>query len=156
MLLAGGAAGKRLALPNARVLIHQPHGGAQGQSVDIENQAREIAFLRGRMEEILAHHTGQPRARIAADTDRDYILGAADAVAYGLVDEVLRPRRAVAVPALGPAAASALGPAAASALGPAAAGSVLAPAAAGSALASGEDQALTNGSAAGARNRGGR
>jgi ATP-dependent Clp protease, protease subunit len=108
MLLAGGAAGKRLALPNARVLIHQPHGGAQGQSVDIENQAREIAFLRGRMEEVLAHHTGQPRERIAADTDRDYILGAADAVAYGLVDEVLGPRRAVPVPALTSASAPAL------------------------------------------------
>jgi ATP-dependent Clp protease protease subunit len=98
VLLAGGAPGKRLALPNARILIHQPHGGVQGQSVDIENQAREIAFLRGRMEEILAHHTGQPRERIAADTDRDYILGAEDAVAYGLVDEVLSPRRLRVVP----------------------------------------------------------
>jgi ATP-dependent Clp protease protease subunit len=106
ILLAGGAPGKRLALPNARVLIHQPHGGAQGQSIDIENQAREIAFLRGRMEEILAYHTGQPKERIAADTDRDYILGAADAVAYGLVDEVLQPRRLKAVPALGAAAAA--------------------------------------------------
>ena len=118
VLLAGGAPGKRLALPNARVLIHQPHGGAQGQSIDIENQAREIAFLRGRMEEILAYHTGQPQARIAADTDRDYILGAEDAVAYGLVDEVLRPRRLKAVPALGPAAAAAsAATAAAAALG---------------------------------------
>ncbi len=104
VLLAGGAAGKRLALPNARVLIHQPHGGAQGQSVDIENQAREIAFLRSRMEEILAYHTGQTKERIAADTDRDYILGAADAVTYGLVDEVLEPRRAAAVGALAPEA----------------------------------------------------
>jgi ATP-dependent Clp protease protease subunit len=104
VLLAGGAPGKRLALPNARVLIHQPHGGAQGQSVDIENQAREIAFLRGRFEEILAFHTGQPRARIAADTDRDYILGATDAVEYGLVDEVLQPRRLRAVPEAGTAA----------------------------------------------------
>jgi ATP-dependent Clp protease, protease subunit len=104
VLLAGGAAGKRLALPNARVLIHQPHGGAQGQSVDIENQAREIAFLRHRMEEILAHHTGQTKERIAADTDRDYILGAADAVTYGLVDEVLEPRRAAAVGTLAPPA----------------------------------------------------
>ena len=86
---AAGAAGKRFALPNSRVLIHQPHGGAQGQSIDIENQAREIAFLRGRMEELLALHTGQPIERIARDTDRDYILGADDAVAYGLVDEVL-------------------------------------------------------------------
>jgi ATP-dependent Clp protease protease subunit len=102
VLLAGGSAGKRLSLPNARVLIHQPHGGAQGQSVDIENQAREIAFLRNRMEEILAFHTGQTKERIAADTDRDYILGAADAVAYGLVDDVLEPRRAAAVGALAP------------------------------------------------------
>ena len=93
VLLAGGAPGKRLALPNARVLIHQPHGGAQGQSIDIENQAREIAFLRGRLEEILANHTGQSRERIAADTDRDYILRGPGAVSYGLVDEVLRPRR---------------------------------------------------------------
>jgi ATP-dependent Clp protease protease subunit len=76
VLLAAGAGGKRFALPNSRVLIHQPHGGAQGQSVDIENQAREIGFLRRRIEEILAQHTGQDIARIAADTDRDYILGA--------------------------------------------------------------------------------
>src|ERR1700760_2325577 len=93
VLLAGGAAGKRLALPNSRVLIHQPHGGAQGQSVDIENQAREIAFLRRRMEEILSFHTGQPFERIARDTDRDYILSASDAKDYGLVDDVLEPRR---------------------------------------------------------------
>jgi ATP-dependent Clp protease protease subunit len=92
VLLAGGQHGKRYALPNARVLIHQPHGGAQGQSIDIENQAREIAFLRGRVEQLLAQHTGQPIERIAKDTDRDYILGAADAIAYGLVDEVLLPR----------------------------------------------------------------
>jgi ATP-dependent Clp protease protease subunit len=100
VLLAGGAAGKRLALPNSRVLIHQPHGGVQGQSIDIENQAREMAFLRGRMEEILAFHTGQPRQRIASDTDRDYILGAEGAVEYGLVDGVLQPRRLKAVPRL--------------------------------------------------------
>ena len=92
VILAGGAAGKRSILPNARVLIPQPLGGAQGQSVDIENQAREIAFLRHRMEEILSQHTGQSVERIAKDTDRDYILGAEDAVAYGLVDEVLRAR----------------------------------------------------------------
>jgi ATP-dependent Clp protease protease subunit len=94
VLLAAGAAGKRFALPNARILIHQPHGGAQGQSVDIENQAREIAFMRGRQEEILARHTGQSVERIARDTDRDYILGASDAVDYGLVDEILTPRAA--------------------------------------------------------------
>src|ERR1700737_2255427 len=69
VILAGGAAGKRAILPNARVLIHQPHGGAQGQSIDIENQAREIAFLRRRLEEVLAEHTGQPIDRIAKDTD---------------------------------------------------------------------------------------
>ncbi len=93
VVLAGGARGKRLALPNSRVLIHQPHGGAQGQSVDIENQAREMAFLRRRMDEILAYHTGQPVERISRDTDRDYILGAREAVEYGLVDDVVEPRR---------------------------------------------------------------
>jgi ATP-dependent Clp protease protease subunit len=101
VLLAGGAAGKRFILPNARVLIHQPHGGAQGQSIDIENQAREIAFLRGRIEQLLAAHTGQPIERIAKDTDRDYILGAADAIAYGLVDEVLSPRARDALAVVG-------------------------------------------------------
>ena len=101
VLLAGGAPGKRNALPNARVLIHQPHGGAQGQAVDIENQAREIAFLRRRVDEILAHHTGQPVDRVAKDTDRDYILGAAEAKEYGLVDQVLEPRRGLAVLASG-------------------------------------------------------
>src|SRR5580698_6220371 len=105
VLLAGGAPGKRMALPNARVLIHQPHGGAQGQSIDIENQAREIAYLRGRMEEVLAYHTGQSIEKIAKDTDRDYIVGGDDAVAYGLVDEVLLPR----VPALAAAGALAAG-----------------------------------------------
>lgn len=93
VLLAGGAAGKRFVLPNARILIHQPHGGAQGQSIDIENQAREIAFLRGRIEQLLAFHTGQTVERIATDTDRDYILGASEAIAYGLVDELLMPHR---------------------------------------------------------------
>lgn len=99
VLLAGGAAGKRYTLPNSRILIHQPHGGAQGQSIDIENQAREIAFLRGRIEQILAHHTGQPIDRIAADTDRDYILGATEAIEYGMVDEVLEHRQLHAAPA---------------------------------------------------------
>jgi ATP-dependent Clp protease, protease subunit len=93
VLLAGGAPGKRMALPNSRVLIHQPHGGAQGQAVDIEIQAREMAFMRRRIDEILAFHTGQPLERVAKDTDRDYILGAAEAVSYGLVDEMLTARR---------------------------------------------------------------
>jgi ATP-dependent Clp protease, protease subunit len=97
VLLAGGAPGKRLALPNARVLIHQPHGGAQGQAVDIENQAREIAFLRRRIDEILSFHTGQAIEKVAHDTDRDYILGAADAVAYGLVDDILTTRRGLSL-----------------------------------------------------------
>jgi ATP-dependent Clp endopeptidase proteolytic subunit ClpP len=87
------------------VLIHQPHGGAQGQSVDIEIQAREIAFLRGRMEQILAEHTGQPVERIARDTDRDYILGAEEALEYGLVDHVIHFRRPVGLPALTPGSA---------------------------------------------------
>jgi len=93
VILAGGAPGRRNALPNARILIHQPHGGAQGQSVDIEIQAREMAFLRRRMHEILAHHTGQTVERIEKDTDRDYILGGEDAVAYGLIDHVLTSRK---------------------------------------------------------------
>ena len=89
VILAGGAPGKRAALPNARILIHQPHGGAQGQAVDIENQAREIAFLRRRVDQILAFHTGQSMERVAHDTDRDYILGADEAKEYGIVDEVV-------------------------------------------------------------------
>jgi ATP-dependent Clp protease, protease subunit len=100
VLLAGGAPGKRLALPNSRVLIHQPHGGAQGQAVDIEIQAREMVFMRRRIDEILAFHTGQAIERVAGDTDRDYILGAPEAVAYGLVDEILTARRGLAAGAL--------------------------------------------------------
>lgn len=89
VILAAGAPGKRFVLPNSRVMIHQPHGGAQGQQVDIEIQAKEIAFLRRRMEEVLAHHTGQPIEKISADCDRDLYLGAEDAVAYGLADHVM-------------------------------------------------------------------
>ena len=92
VLLAGGAAGKRFILPNARVLIHQPHGGAQGQSADIEIQAKEIVFLRQRMEQILADHTGRDLAQVARDTDRDFIMSAEEAVAYGMVDDVLTSR----------------------------------------------------------------
>src|SRR4051794_21921850 len=95
VVLAGGAAGKRFALPNARVLIHQPHGQAQGQQMDIEIQAKEMAFGRRRMEEILAHHTGQTVERVNRDVDRDYIMGAEEAVAYGMVDEVVAGRRLV-------------------------------------------------------------
>ena len=89
VILATGAAGKRSTLPHARVLIHQPHGGAQGQSVDIEIWAREAIAMRDRMVEALSRHTGQSTERIQRDIDRDYILRGADAVAYGLVDHVI-------------------------------------------------------------------
>ncbi len=92
VLLAAGAPGKRSVLPNARVLIHQPHGGAEGQSTDIQIQAREMQYARDRTEELLAHHTGQPRERIAVDIERDFILRGEAAVAYGIVDEVIAPR----------------------------------------------------------------
>ena len=92
-LLASGAPGKRYALPNARVLIHQPLGGMEGQSADIEIHAKEFARLRRRQEEILAEHTGQTIERIRADTDRDFILSADEAKTYGLVDEVVTDRR---------------------------------------------------------------
>jgi ATP-dependent Clp protease protease subunit len=93
VLLTAGAPGKRFTLPNARVLIHQPHGGAQGQSTDIEIQVREMVDMRDRMVEILTDRTGQPRERIVADMDRDFILRGDDAVEYGVVDEVIAARR---------------------------------------------------------------
>jgi ATP-dependent Clp protease protease subunit len=92
VLLAAGAPGKRNTLPHSRILIHQPHGGAQGQSVDIEIWAREVIVQRDHMVEVLAQHSGQPADRIRADIDRDFILRGADAVAYGLVDHVIAPR----------------------------------------------------------------
>ncbi len=88
-LLAGGCKGKRLALPNARIMIHQPLGGAQGQAVDIEIQAKEILFLKETLNGLLADHTGQPLERIAEDTDRDYFLSPPEAVEYGLIDRVV-------------------------------------------------------------------
>ena len=91
-LLAAGAKGKRFALPNARVMIHQPLGGARGQASDIEIQAREILYLKERLNQLLAHHTGQPVERIARDTDRDNFMSGDDAQAYGLVDQVLHKR----------------------------------------------------------------
>lgn len=102
VLLAAGAPGKRRTLPNARILIHQPHGGAQGQSVDLEIAAREMVTMRERMVSILAAHTGQSEERIRRDIDRDYILRGDDAVAYGMVDTVLT---AAAVDAKEPVAA---------------------------------------------------
>jgi ATP-dependent Clp protease, protease subunit len=92
VLLASGARGKRAVLPNARVLIHQPHGGAQGQSTDLELAVAEMVEMRRRMVQILAESTGQTPERITADIDRDYILRGDDAVAYGLVDHVIEKR----------------------------------------------------------------
>jgi len=92
VLLAAGTKGKRYALPNATVHIHQPWGGVQGQAVDIEIEARRIIRERERLNAILAKHTGQPVERIIHDTDRNYWMSAAEAVEYGVVDEVLLPR----------------------------------------------------------------
>lgn len=88
-LLSGGAKGKRMALPSSRIMIHQPLGGAQGQAVDIEIQAREILYLKQRLNELLADHTGQPLERIAEDTERDFFMSAAEAADYGLIDTVI-------------------------------------------------------------------
>jgi ATP-dependent Clp protease protease subunit len=92
LLLGAGAKGKRFALPNSRVMIHQPMGGFQGQASDIEIHAKEILFLKGRLNEILAKHTGQKMETIEKDTDRDNFLSATQAVSYGLVDQVLMSR----------------------------------------------------------------
>ncbi len=89
VLLAAGDKGKRFALPNSRVMLHQPAGGAQGQAVDIDIHAREILKIRETLNEILADHTGQPVETISRDTDRDFFLSAEDAAKYGLIDEVL-------------------------------------------------------------------
>ncbi len=93
VLLAAGEPGHRYALPNSRVLLHQPHGGAQGQSVDIEIQVREMVEMRERMVEMLVAATGQDAARITADLDRDFILRGEQAVQYGVIDQVLPSRR---------------------------------------------------------------
>jgi ATP-dependent Clp protease protease subunit len=97
LVLAGGAAGKRMALPNARILIHQPHGSYQGQSTDMEIHAREAIALRTRYEEIYSHHTGQDQARIKADIERDRYFTAQEATAYGLTDRVIANRREAAM-----------------------------------------------------------
>ncbi len=99
VLLAAGAPGKRYSLPHSRILIHQPHGGAAGQSVDIEIQAKEIVRMRNLLDEMLAHHSGQTAEKIAKDTDRDFIMSGQEAKEYGLVDEVISSRELAAVPA---------------------------------------------------------
>jgi ATP-dependent Clp protease protease subunit len=93
-LLAGGAAGKRFAVPNARIMIHQPLGGFQGQATDIEIQAKEILRIKARLNDILSKHTRQPIERIEKDTDRDYFMGAGEAKEYGLIDEVIVHKKA--------------------------------------------------------------
>jgi ATP-dependent Clp protease protease subunit len=97
-LLTAGTKGKRFALPNSRVMIHQPSGGAQGQATDIEIQAREILYLRERLNRMYAEHTGQPVEKIARDVERDFFMSAEQARDYGLIDTILD-RRAVALPA---------------------------------------------------------
>jgi ATP-dependent Clp protease, protease subunit len=101
VLLAAGTRGKRFALPHARILLHQPYGGAAGQATDIELQAKEILRMRDLLNEMLANDTGQSIAKIQQDTDRDFIMGAEEAKAYGLIDEVIAsrdvPEMAVAV-----------------------------------------------------------
>ena len=96
LLLAAGAKGKRHALPHARILIHQPMGGFQGQATDIEIHAKEILRMRSELNDILVNHTGQPRERIEADTERDYFMSGEEAVTYGIVDNVLTKREPLA------------------------------------------------------------
>ncbi len=89
-LLSGGTKGKRLALPNSRIMIHQPLGGAQGQAVEIEIQAKEILYLKNTLNKLLSEHTGQPLDKIMEDTERDYFLSPNQAVEYGLIDKVIK------------------------------------------------------------------
>ena len=88
-LLAGGTKGKRMALPSSRIMIHQPLGGAQGQAVEIEIQAKEILYIKKKLNQLLADHTGKPLDDISADTERDFYMSSAEAVEYGLIDRVI-------------------------------------------------------------------
>jgi ATP-dependent Clp protease protease subunit len=97
VILAGGAPGKRFALPHARVMLHQPHGGAQGQASDIEIQARLIVQMREQLNQILAHHSGQDLEKISQDTERDYWMMADEAKEYGVIDGILSRRELAAV-----------------------------------------------------------
>lgn len=101
LLLAAGAKGKRFALPHARIMIHQPYGGTQGQASDIQIQAREILRMRQELDRIIAAHTGQPLERVEKDSDRDFFMSPEEAKAYGLIDEVIHSR----IGLVGPAAA---------------------------------------------------
>jgi ATP-dependent Clp protease protease subunit len=99
VILGAGAHGKRFALPHARILIHQPHGGASGQAIDIEIQAKEITRMRELLDRILAHHTGQTVDKVGHDTDRDFIMSAPEAKEYGIIDEVITNRELSSVAA---------------------------------------------------------
>ncbi|MBD1822814.1 ATP-dependent Clp endopeptidase proteolytic subunit ClpP [Cyanobacteria bacterium FACHB-DQ100] len=99
-LLSAGTKGKRMSLPHSRIMIHQPLGGAQGQATDIEIQAREILYLKQRLNSYLADHTGQPLDRIEQDTERDFFMSAEEAKEYGLVDQVIDRRPSAARPAV--------------------------------------------------------
>jgi ATP-dependent Clp protease, protease subunit len=98
VLLAAGTKGKRFALPHARVLLHQPYGGAAGQAADIEIQAKEIMRMRDLLDQMISHHTGQPLEKVKKDTDRDFIMSADEAQVYGIVDEVITTREAAQIP----------------------------------------------------------
>jgi ATP-dependent Clp protease protease subunit len=103
VLLAGGTKGRRYALPHARILMHQPYGGAAGQATDIEIQAKEILRMKDLLNQMLAEDTGQPFERVSKDTERDFIMSAEEAQAYGVIDEVISTRLPVAEHALGAA-----------------------------------------------------
>ena len=92
LILAAGTKGKRFSLPNSRIMLHQPLGGAQGQVSDIEIQTKELLRIKAKLNEILAHHTNQPLARIEKDTDRDFYMTGEEAKKYGVVDEVITKR----------------------------------------------------------------